>query len=138
MILIVCVDENGGMMFNHRRQSKDRILREDMLQLTAGSRLWMNRYSQSQFLETEAVGIFVSEDFLEQAGNGEYCFVEDAELSACRTRIEGIVLYRWNRRYPADVYLDMTLLEGFSLAGSKEFPGSSHEKITREIWNEAE
>ena len=25
MILIVCVDDNKGMMFNHRRQSQDRV-----------------------------------------------------------------------------------------------------------------
>ena len=25
MILIVCIDDNKGMMFNHRRQSQDRV-----------------------------------------------------------------------------------------------------------------
>ena len=34
MILIVCVDDHNGMMFNHRRQSQDRILRGDILELT--------------------------------------------------------------------------------------------------------
>ena len=27
MIVIACLDDNGGMMFNHRRQSQDRVLR---------------------------------------------------------------------------------------------------------------
>ena len=27
MILIVCIDDNKGMMFNHRRQSQDGVLR---------------------------------------------------------------------------------------------------------------
>ena len=36
MILIVCVDDHNGMMFNHRRQSQDRILRGDILELTEG------------------------------------------------------------------------------------------------------
>lgn len=26
MIVIACLDDNGGMMFNHRRQSQDRML----------------------------------------------------------------------------------------------------------------
>ena len=33
MVLIVCVDDHNGMMFNHRRQSQDRILRADILNL---------------------------------------------------------------------------------------------------------
>ena len=28
MRVIVCVDDNGGMLFNHRRQSRDRVLCE--------------------------------------------------------------------------------------------------------------
>ena len=36
MVLIVCVDDHNGMMFNHRRQSQDRILRGDILELTEG------------------------------------------------------------------------------------------------------
>ena len=45
MILIVCVDDHNGMMFNHRRQSQDRVLRADILELTDGKKLWMNAYS---------------------------------------------------------------------------------------------
>ena len=32
MRVIVCVDDNGGMLFNHRRQSRDRVLCERVLQ----------------------------------------------------------------------------------------------------------
>lgn len=49
MIVILCVDYNGGTMFNHRRQSQDRLLRDRILRLTAGTRLWMNHYSAKQF-----------------------------------------------------------------------------------------
>ena len=48
MILIVCVDDHNGMMFNHRRQSQDRVLRADILELTGGKKLWMNAYSRKQ------------------------------------------------------------------------------------------
>ena len=33
MRVIVCVDDNGGMLFNHRRQSRDRVLCERVLQM---------------------------------------------------------------------------------------------------------
>ena len=45
MIAAVCIDDRGGMLFNHRRQSQDRLLREDLLAEAAGRPLWMNSYS---------------------------------------------------------------------------------------------
>ena len=48
--------------------------------------------------------IRVEEDFLQKAGEGEFCFAEDADLSGEEERIQEIYLYRWNRDYPADVY----------------------------------
>ena len=51
MKIIVCVDNQNGMMFNHRRQSQDRVLRKRILELTGGKKLWMNAYSQKQFLQ---------------------------------------------------------------------------------------
>lgn len=53
MKIIVCVDNQNGMMFNHRRQSQDRVLRKRILELTGGKKLWMNAYSQKQFLPGE-------------------------------------------------------------------------------------
>ena len=83
MILIVCVDDHNGMMFNHRRQSQDRILRADILELTGGKKLWMNAYSKKQFAESDTARIRVNETFLDAAGDGEFCFVENADVSGC-------------------------------------------------------
>ena len=46
MILITCVDDKMGMLFNKRRQSMDSILRERVLKMCAGKKLWMNEYSR--------------------------------------------------------------------------------------------
>ena len=131
MILIVCVDDHNGMMFNHSRQSQDRILRGDILELTEGKILWMDAYSKKQFVEEGMTQIRVEEDFLQKAGEGEFCFAEDADLSGEEERIQEIYLYRWNRDYPADVYFPVDL-SGWNCVETKEFAGSSHEKITRE------
>ena len=48
-------------------------------------------------------------------------------------RVEELVLYRWNRDYPADVYLDWDLSR-FQVSGLREFPGTSHPNITRTIY----
>ena len=39
MIIMVCVDDNNGMMFNKRRQSQDRVLRQRMLELAGEKKL---------------------------------------------------------------------------------------------------
>ena len=104
MVLIVCVDDHNGMMFNHRRQSQDRILRADILELTGGKKLWMNAYSRKQFAESDAEKILVDETFLDAAGDGEFCFVENADVSGCAERIEEIYLYHWNRIFPRENY----------------------------------
>ena len=47
------------------------------------------------------------------------------------SKSESVVLYKWNRVYPADQYFAMDL-SGWKLVETVEFPGSSHEKITEE------
>ena len=73
MIVMLCVDDKYGMMFNCRRQSQDRVLREQIQKLTGGKPLWMNAYSKKQFEDSS--NICVSEEYLEHAATGEYCFV---------------------------------------------------------------
>lgn len=132
MIAAVCIDDHNGMLFNHRRQSQDRLLRADLLQEAAGRPLWMNGYSARQFKEAPET-LRVDEDFLSQAGPGELCFVEDQDLTAWAEKLEGLILYRWNRDYPADFRFTLSL-EGWTLERTEEFAGSSHEKITKEVY----
>ena len=47
--------------------------------------------------------------------------------------MEGVILYRWNRTYPADLRLTLSL-EGWSLERREIFAGSSHEKIIKEVY----
>ena len=49
MIVMICVDDHNGMMFNHRRQSRDSAVQERVLRCSENSRLWMNEYSSKQF-----------------------------------------------------------------------------------------
>lgn len=135
MILTAVVDDDNGMMFNKRRQSKDSVLRERLLALAQGGKLWMNSYTLRQFSEDDREKIQADEDFLDHAGPGEYCFVENVPAAPYDERIEKIVLFRWNRKYPADAWFDINLDEGgWKLSETREFSGSSHEKITEEVY----
>lgn len=133
MIVVVALDDNGGMMFNRRRQSKDRVLRQDLLQTVGDSRLWMNAYTAKQFEQPLDAHIAVSETFMEEARPGEYCFIEGAIPDDLLSRVEGFVVYRWNRVYPEDVSFSISL-EPWALVKATEFPGNSHEKITKEVY----
>lgn len=135
MILIACIDDDNGMMFNHRRQSQDRVLRERVLKMTDGSRLWMNHYSARQFESDSAAQINIDDNFLNEAAPGEYCFVEDLDVSPYKQWVEKIVLFKWNRRYPSDLRFNISINDhGWKLRQSTDFAGSSHEKITEEVY----
>ncbi|MGI6028601.1 MAG: ribonuclease Z [Candidatus Heteroscillospira sp.] len=131
MYLIVCLDDMDGMMFNHRRQSRDSALRADMLSMTEGAKLYMNGYSAGQFDLKD--GITVSEAPLDEAGAGDWCFIEDLSPTPFAGKIEKLVIYRWNRRYPADLRFGISL-DGWRLMETAEFLGTSHEKISKEVY----
>lgn len=132
MILIACVDDNLGMLFNNRRQSMDRVLRARLLKLCGTHKLWMNAYSRGQFDKT-AESITVDEDFMTKAGSDDYCFAENISVKPYEKEIQKIILYRWNRVYPADLYFDIDL-KNWHLKESNDFAGSSHDKITEEVY----
>lgn len=136
MIVCAAIDDNLGMMFNNRRQSQDKILREHMIHMCSGSTLWMNEYSKSQFEAPLPEYVVADDDFLEKAGEDDYCFVENAPLASYEASIQKIILFRWNRAYPADTYFDIPLSEhGWELISVAEFEGNSHKNITKEEWS---
>ncbi len=126
------MDKNNGMLFNKRRQSSDRVLRERILALTKDARLWMNEYSAKQFAE-DAI-ILVDERFLEKAGQKDFCFVENADIVPFADTIEMVIIYRWQTVYPSDVQFPSKVLEGKRLLCAEDFAGYSHAKITEEIY----
>ena len=135
MIAIVCLDDRNGMSFNCRRQSRDACLRQKVLELTKGSRLWMAPYSAEQFGPEGEGRVCVSASFLEEAGKDDYVFVEDRVLAPFAERLEKLIVFRWNRVYPGDRYLDLDLAKGpWRKTEGQDFPGKSHERITMEVY----
>ena len=126
--IIICLDDKNGMLFGRKRQSRDSVLCKRILEISKENRLLMNNYSAKLF---EAENVIVDEDFLIKAQKGDYCFIEN---TAIPENFEKIVIYRWNRVYPSDVKFDASLLSGKLLVSSFEFEGSSHSKITEEVY----
>jgi hypothetical protein len=104
-----------------------------ILQWTDGGKLWIHPFSEKLFVDNRPEQLQVEEDFLERAGEGEWCFVECSALQPVEEKIEKLVVFRWNRQYPADQHLDLSLA-GWKLQQTEDFPGKSHEKITEEVY----
>lgn len=135
MIVIACIDERNGMMFHRRRQSRDSAVCNDILKECEGHKFYMTAYSKGLFEETDHAEIWVSEDMMRQAGSEDICFVEDTEIRGHEKDIRELILYQWNRHYPADTYFPLELSEEeWALERRTEFQGSSHERITKEVY----
>ncbi len=122
------------MMFNQRRQSQDRGLREYIKDMTKNAKVFMNAYSKELYQEfPDAV---VCEDFLDRADKGDFCLVENQGLKLLEKKIEKIIVFRWKKVYPSDMKLDVNL-KNWNLIEKEELEGSSHH-ILKEIYTKGE
>lgn len=133
MILITCVDDALGVGFNSRRQSRDRAIYADLAALCEGRAIHMSPSSAKLFRQVEGLPIHTFDPQLQTPQRGALYFLEGVSLSPWAGEAQQLILYRWNRSYPADVYLDIPL-EDWQLTESVQFPGTSHETITREVY----
>lgn len=133
MTVIVCLDRSNGMMFNHRRQSRDANVISDILQTASEKTLFMDPYSVPLFSTAER-DIGVCEDFLDKAGVDDFCFIENASVAAYKEKITRLIVYKWNRDYPADFFFDIDYAKNFRLVSTVDFEGTSHDRITKEIY----
>lgn len=53
MTVIVCLDNANGMMFNHRRQSRDANVVKDILKTINGASLLIATYSEPLFSQAD-------------------------------------------------------------------------------------
>jgi hypothetical protein len=132
MYIVVCLDTMGGILFNNRRQSRDSVIVNDVVNM-AGEKLYMSAYSKKLFKDVD--GITVGEEFPFTYGEGAYCFAECEIPEEAVDKAEGFVIYHWNKLYPQDVSFDISLVKNnFKLESSEDLVGTSHDKITKEIW----
>ena len=127
MTLYLCLDDRNGLQFNHRRQSRDSALLEDIRSQLSGN-LLIDPFSEKLIREAEIPYVLLpdtAEDF----------FLEDVPSEELLAQTQKIVIYRWNRHYPSDVKWEPDLAAmGFALEETTDFPGTSHETITREVY----
>ena len=138
MYIIAIVDESYGMMFNNRRISMDRVILEKIGEVLDGKKLWINNFSAEEYVDSK-INFQVDDDFVDKAGEGEYIFIENIQIRKYHDKIDGAILFYWNRRYPSDFKLDYIPGENGMICTNKmDFAGYSHDKITMEVWKRDE
>ena len=130
MKLIVCIDKNGGMMFNRRRQSRDRVMIENLSKHIKGEILNISPYSEALFDGTD-IKYRVCEIPTSSANDG-YVFIEDTGLPE-PSEVSELVVYNWCEAYPSDVGFDFDL-SSLKRISKEKFKGYSHENITKEVY----
>ena len=127
MNLYICLDDRNGLQFNKRRQSRDAAVLQDIRSQCTG-KLLIDAFSEKLIREAEIPYVLLPE-------MAEDFFAEDIPPEEILEKTTKLVIYRWNRHYPADVKWEPDLAaQGFALRETTEFPGTSHEKITREVY----
>ena len=135
LTVAVCVDDDNGMTFLGKRQSRDRVLVENFVSdaENSGKGIYISPFSKLLFADVEGVTVCNS-PFSECESEG-YVFVENISSSEYIDITDELVIYRWNRKYLSDFRFDTDpIKQGFAFVSSENFVGSSHDKITKEIY----
>ncbi len=134
MHVIVCLDDKNGMTFNKRRQSRDRAVIADIISSLNGKELYISDFSSILFNNTN-IHISIFKNFLSSpVKNGVY-FIENEPVNNFISEIDSITVYRWNRIYPNDRTFDIDLTAPlWTLISTHDFEGTSHDKITKEVY----
>lgn len=131
MKLAICIDNGGGMLLNHRRQSRDRELVRELCDSLGGARLFSEAFSETVLANVPHT--VISREAADTLGAGDIFFVECPPIAPLLPYADTLIVYRWNRDYPSDETLDVSL-SGLTRVSSIDFAGSSHEKITKEVY----
>ena len=130
LTVAITVDDNLGLAFNKRRQSRDEKLIDDLCKST-NSLIYISKYSAPLF-ENYKDRICVVVDPITDSPEEGFCFLEMSTLGEYIDDISCLIMYRWNRKYPADKKLDVDLNSlNFIKAEEYSFVGKSHDEITK-------
>lgn len=133
MKAIICVEDNGGICFHSRRVSQDVHQREDVCARYGKEGLLMKASTAELYKTQESVSCTIVPSWAHACSLSGWCVFEDREVSAYEKELEEVVIYRWNRRYPSDEKLRLTLKAPLWRCVKRyEFAGKSHPRISVE------
>lgn len=124
MIVFACVDDNFGLCFNKRRQSRDKTVYERIYEIIGDKKLYITDFSKDLFNEDK---VLIKKEAFVSDNEDAFFFIEN-EIPQNLVKAEKIILFFWNRNYPHD--FKFALPDCFKEVNRYEFKGNSHDKIT--------
>lgn len=144
MRLVYILDQKNGLLFNKRRQSKDSILIDNIIQKVnevENATLWLSDYSKELFVDSGLELKNINELSLAEASDKDFIFIEDVsvDIQHVLENTESshyLYLCKWNKVYPADKRLDVMedYFNHFEVLSTEIFEGNSHDEIYLEEW----
>ena len=133
LTVAIPVDDGMGMTIFGKRQSSDRVLIADFMKDHEGKSIYISSFSRRLFENYDSVNI--TDDPINDSCEGGVLFIENIKPSIFIGDVGTLIIYRWNREYPSDTKFDIDPeKEGFKLISATDFVGSSHKKISKEIY----
>ena len=96
--------------------------------------IYISSFSKLIFEPHEEV--IICENPLSECESDSACFIENIDIAPYLDIVDTLIVYHWNRLYPSDVKFNIDIEKsGFVLDSVIEYAGSSHDKITKEIYS---
>lgn len=128
MKLVICLDDNKGMLFNNRRQSRDKCVIEDIFKTF--DMVYITPFSQKLFADYGEKAVVTQN--IAEIPSEKALFIENIDPDTLGN-ISEITVYNWNRVYPADLYCSVDFGK-FNLIEETKFSGNSHAEITKKVF----
>lgn len=125
MRVFMCLDQKDGLLFNDRRQSRDREVVADIEKTIGHEEIGMSEYSAKLF---EGLDNIVVTNDLKDCRN---VFLEKDDLDLLD--FDELIIYRWDKVYPADARLTFDY-KSMTLKDVSVITGYSHDKIIKEVY----
>lgn len=136
MKVIYVLDKNNGVLFNHRRQSRDAFLVENIVNKInqENGTLYVSDYSKKLFEDTDVSIHSLTEFNLSVAKENDFVFIEneDIQLDDFKGELD-YYFYKWPSVYPSDKKIELPLNDA-EVVKKETFSGNSHDEIYLEIW----
>lgn len=126
-----CIDDMGGILFGGRRVSADSAVFDDLKTLYT-KKLYVTPFSVG-LMQRYGIEYVSADNIFDAAEDDDMIFAENISLATHLKDLSEIIVYRWNRRYPSDFKTDIDF-SALILTDSRDFKGTSHDKITRNIY----
>ncbi|MBR3631345.1 MAG: hypothetical protein IKN55_12855 [Oscillospiraceae bacterium] len=133
MVLITCVDQKNGLSFNGRRQTSDSAVYADICNYAADHFCGIEMASSTMEAMSGYLRRIGSETNPAATEPKQARFAEMDDCQGLDTLYDTLILYRWDKTYPADTFLSIGL-QHYRLIEKQEMTGSSHKTIVKEVY----